>query len=262
MLPTGDNSDSEEDDNPEQNPRATYAKAKFARIQPIIQKKTSQMDIEPRPTRPRAGQVMTRTHQRLIDLAIDSLPDDDYSGLPDLETDDDDQESENVIPQFEVQDDGIIEVMHNINIMTFPDEIIRTNKQTGQIVPLRNIVRGPIEPAVPQLESWAVSDNGASEAFNMYEANDIWTQHGIDPRVNICRRIIWLRRVAMFLDNKIAYSKDSECTESLDVFLLQVLCMSSILSHQSRNMQPSRRSNNTKTAGILSTLPRLEKHRQ
>jgi hypothetical protein len=38
ILPTGDNSDSEEeDDYPEQNARATYAKAKFARIQPTIQ---------------------------------------------------------------------------------------------------------------------------------------------------------------------------------------------------------------------------------
>ncbi len=122
----------------------------------------------------------------MIDLAIDSLQDDDYSGLPYLETNDDDQESVNVIAQSEVQDDGIIEFMHNINIMTSPDEIIRINKQTGQIV-----VRGPIEPTVPQLESWAVSDNGASEAFNMYEANDIWTQHGIDPRVNSWRRMIW-----------------------------------------------------------------------
>ncbi len=61
----------------------------------------------------------------------------------------------------------MIEFMHNINIMTFPDEIIRTNKQTGQIVPLCNIVRGPIEPTVPHLELWAVPDNGASEAFNM-----------------------------------------------------------------------------------------------
>ncbi len=95
---------------------------------------------------------MTRTHQRLIDLAMDSLQEDDYSGLPDLETDDDDQESVNVIPQFEVQDDGIIEFMHNINIMVFPDKIIRTQKQTGQTVPLRNIVFGPIEPTVPQLE--------------------------------------------------------------------------------------------------------------
>ncbi len=55
MLPTGDNSDSEEvDDCPEPNARATYAKAKFARIQPIIQKKTSKMDVEPGPTRTRA----------------------------------------------------------------------------------------------------------------------------------------------------------------------------------------------------------------
>jgi hypothetical protein len=187
MLPTGDKSDSEEeDDYPEQNARARYAKAKFARIQPTIQEKISQMDVEPRPTRTRAWQVITSTHQQLIDLAIDSLQDDDYSGLPDFETDDDDQESVNIIPQFEVLDDGIIEFMHNINIMTFPDEIIRTNKQTCQIVPLCNIVRGPIEPTILQLESWAVSDNGASEAFNMYEANDIWTQHGIDLRVNTC----------------------------------------------------------------------------
>ncbi len=42
ILPTGDNSDSEEeDDYPEQNARATHAKAKFASIQPTIQKKTS-----------------------------------------------------------------------------------------------------------------------------------------------------------------------------------------------------------------------------
>jgi hypothetical protein len=116
----------------------------------------------------------------LIDVAIDSLQEDDYSGLPDLETDDDEQArgSGNVVPQFEVQDDSMIEFMHNINIMIFPDEIIRTNKQTGQIVPLRNIVRGPIEPTVPQLESWAVSDNGASEAFNMYVANEILMQQG------------------------------------------------------------------------------------
>jgi hypothetical protein len=86
------------------------------------------LDVEPRPTRTRAGQIITGTHQRLIDVAIDSLQEDDYSGLPDLETDDDEQGSGNVAPQFEVQDDSMIEFMHNINIMFFPDEIIRTNK--------------------------------------------------------------------------------------------------------------------------------------
>jgi hypothetical protein len=187
MLPTGNNSDSgKEEDYPEQNARAAYAKAKFARIEPTIQKKTSRLDVEPKPTRTRAGQVITLTHQRLIDVAIDSLQEDDYSGLPDLETDDDDQGSGNVAPQSEVQDDSMIEFMHNINIIFFPDEIIRTNKQTGQIVLLHNIVRGPIEKTVTQLESWAVSDNGASEALNMYEANNIWMQHGVDPRVNTC----------------------------------------------------------------------------
>jgi hypothetical protein len=108
--------------------------------------------------------------------------------LPNLESDDEDQENINGAPNFGVQDDGIID-MHNINIMVFLDEVIRINKQTvtGQIVPLRNIVRGPIEPTVPQLESWAVADNGASDAFNMYEANDIWVQHGLDQQVNTCQ---------------------------------------------------------------------------
>jgi hypothetical protein len=47
MLPTGDCSDSEEEeDYPEQNVRATYAKAKFERIQPIIQRQTVQVEID------------------------------------------------------------------------------------------------------------------------------------------------------------------------------------------------------------------------
>jgi hypothetical protein len=52
-----------------------------------------QINIEPGPTRTRAGQVMTRTHQRLIDLAINSLQDDEDrdSSPSDLETDNDDQ---------------------------------------------------------------------------------------------------------------------------------------------------------------------------
>jgi hypothetical protein len=180
MLPTGRNSDLEEDeDYPDSNARATYAHAKFARILPPSQKKTSQLEVEPRPIRIKAlaGRVMTRTHQRLIDVAIDSLQDDEDSGPPDLESDYDEQGTENVAPQLAVQDDGMIEFMHNINIMQYPDEIIRSHKQTNQIVLLRNIVHGPIEPTVTQLESWAVSDNGASDAFNMYEANDIWMQH-------------------------------------------------------------------------------------
>ncbi len=64
MLPTGDYSDWEEEgDYLEQNVRATYAKAKFARIQPIIQRQGVRMEIEPRPIKTRAGQVITRSHQ-------------------------------------------------------------------------------------------------------------------------------------------------------------------------------------------------------
>ena len=51
--------------------------------------------------RVRAGRIVTRNHQRLIDVAIDSLQDDDDSGPPDLESCDDEQETEDVAPQFE-----------------------------------------------------------------------------------------------------------------------------------------------------------------
>jgi hypothetical protein len=68
------------------------------------------------------------------------------------------------------------------------------------------------------LELWAVSGNGALKAFEIYEANDIWIQHRKEPRVNTCRRLIWLRGVGMFLDYKFTYSTDSDCTELLVVF--------------------------------------------
>ncbi len=126
----------------------------------------------------------------------DSVQDDQYNGMPEVVSDDEDQESVNGTPIFEVQDDGIFEYMHNINLMAFPDEVIRVNKQIGQVLRLRNVVRGPIEPIVPQLESWAVSDNGA---YNLYVANDIWIQHGKYQRVNTCRRTIRPRRVGVFL---------------------------------------------------------------
>ncbi len=88
MLPTGDFSYSDEEENdPEQNVRATYAKAKFARIQPIIQQQTVQMEIEPKLKRVMAGQAITRTHQPFIDSAIDSIQDDEHIGMPDLVSD-------------------------------------------------------------------------------------------------------------------------------------------------------------------------------
>jgi hypothetical protein len=71
LLTGGEITDSgEEEDYPEQNVRATYAKAKFARNRPIIQGQSVQM-----PTKVRAGQVISRTHQHLIDLAIGSMVD-------------------------------------------------------------------------------------------------------------------------------------------------------------------------------------------
>ncbi len=164
------------------------------------------MDVEPRHTRTRAGQVVTHTHQRLIDLAIDSLQEDDYSGLPDLETDNNDQESVNVTPQFDVQDDGMIEFMHNINIMTFHNEIIRTNKQTSKPVRLYPCTTSCVvrlsrlyhNRSLGLYQIMALQNHSICSI--MYEVNDIWMQHGVDPRVNSCQRIIWLRRVGMFLD--------------------------------------------------------------
>ncbi len=61
-------------------------------IRPIIQGQAVQMDIEPNPVMIRAGQGMTGTQapQRLIDLAIDSVGNDEPIGMPNMETDDED----------------------------------------------------------------------------------------------------------------------------------------------------------------------------
>jgi hypothetical protein len=87
---------------------------------------------------------------------------------------DEDQEIVDEVTDFEMHHDGIVEYVITIVIMNFPDEFIRTSKKTRQIVPLCNMVRGPIEPAVQQLELRAASYNlnDAPDAFNMYEANE------------------------------------------------------------------------------------------
>ncbi len=59
------------------------------------------------------------------------MQDDKLIGMPDLESDDEDQERINVTPNIEVQDYGIIEYMHIINIVAFQIRFIRINKQTG-----------------------------------------------------------------------------------------------------------------------------------
>jgi hypothetical protein len=61
-------------------------------------------------------------------MAIDE--DDEFIGMPCLESDDEDEKSVYIIPRFEVQDGGIVEYLHNIKIMAFPDEVIRINNQT------------------------------------------------------------------------------------------------------------------------------------
>jgi hypothetical protein len=80
----------------------------------------------------RAGQVITSTHQRLINMAIDSMGNYEHISLPNLVTDNEDQESIHDTPNFEVQDESIIKyiMMHNITIMTFPDEVISQQANT------------------------------------------------------------------------------------------------------------------------------------
>jgi hypothetical protein len=88
------------------------------------------VEIEPKPTRVRAGQAIASTHERLIDLAIASVQDHEHIGVPDLESDNEHKKNINGTPNFEVQNDGIIECMHDITIMAFPNEVIRVSKQT------------------------------------------------------------------------------------------------------------------------------------
>ncbi len=92
MLPTGEYSSKDEKDYTEKNVRATYAKAKFARIRSIPQKQLQQV-IEPNPPRSSAVQATTRSHQRLVAIAIDSMHDDEDNGLPNLEPNYENQEN-------------------------------------------------------------------------------------------------------------------------------------------------------------------------
>jgi hypothetical protein len=72
MLLTAEISDSdEEEDYPEQDVRATYAKAKFALIRPIMkgQAVQVQMEIKPKPIMVREGQVITRTRSTFNQLS-------------------------------------------------------------------------------------------------------------------------------------------------------------------------------------------------
>ena len=54
------------------------------------------------------GRASYNQYSSAIDRRSDSLQEDDFSGLPDLESDDDEQGSENVVPRFEVQDDSVM----------------------------------------------------------------------------------------------------------------------------------------------------------
>jgi hypothetical protein len=97
MLPTDEYSLEDEEDYTEKNVRATYAKAKFVRIRSIPQTQLHQV-IEPNPPRRRAGQVTLgshESHQRLIEIAIDLMHDYEDNSVPDLESDDEDQENIN-----------------------------------------------------------------------------------------------------------------------------------------------------------------------
>jgi hypothetical protein len=57
------------------------------------------MEIEPKPVIVRAGQVIARSHQRLI-VANDSMEDDAYIGMPELFTDGEDQERLDEVQEF------------------------------------------------------------------------------------------------------------------------------------------------------------------
>ncbi len=105
--------------------------------------------------------------------------------------------------------------------MFFPDEIIRTNKQTGQIVPLRNIVRGPIESTITHLESWAVS---VYQTMALQKHLICMKQMTFGCSTGQTRWLIlaneWClvtqsRNVSRLQNRSL---KDSKCTELLDVF--------------------------------------------
>ncbi len=65
-----------------------------------IQTRIQGQAVEPKSAMIRAEQVISRTHQRLISMTIDSMENNERLGLPDLVTGNEDQESITGTPNF------------------------------------------------------------------------------------------------------------------------------------------------------------------
>jgi hypothetical protein len=251
MSPTGPTSDSgsDQDEDSEDEVKVSRQKAKYARV-------SSDHQINPHRERAYFARVkmqqvvetpekdvthdkpesadgpMTRGRKRLIDIVMDAedaqdaapIPatkgneSEDSDEMPELESIPDDENEEVFIPintLHRADPDRIVEVT-DVSIMVYPDNTIRMDKRTDELVKVRQIVNGPIYPSFTILEKWATGDGGASQALNNFEANSIWYNFGRIPQVNIYRMVVMLRRAGIFH----CYCDISiqECTEVMDVF--------------------------------------------
>ena len=142
----------------------------------------------------------------------------DSDEMPELESIPDDENEEVFIPiktLHHADPDRVVQLT-DVSIMVYPDNTIQVDKNTDELVKLRQIVNGPMFSSIMFYEQWATGNGGASKAFNNFEANQIWNKFGRDSRVNIYRMIDMLRRAGIFHCYCDLSIKD--CTEVLDVF--------------------------------------------
>ena len=105
---------------------------------------------------------MTRARKRLVDMVLDAealeeqaeepIPEldgnesEDSDMMPELESIPDDEDEEVLIPIITLQraDPKRTVPVQDVTIMVFPDNTIRVDKETDDLVKLRQVVNGPI----------------------------------------------------------------------------------------------------------------------
>jgi hypothetical protein len=156
--------------------------------------------------------------------ALESESDDEYADLPELEEENLDEVNTSlgkdavIIPNLSMISADASMIVHQSEVTThvFIDDVIRTLKSNGQKVAIRQIIQGPIYPTIPQMERWAAGDGGVSYAEDASQATTTWENHARDPRVNVYRKNIFLRRVGIFRE----YDEEDilGCTDLLDMY--------------------------------------------
>ena len=104
----------------------------------------------------------------------------DSDEMPELESFPDDENEEVFIPiktLHRADPDRVVQLT-DVSIMVYPDNTIRVDKNTDELVKLRQIVNGPIFSSIMFYEQWATGDKEASKALTISKQTKFGTNLG------------------------------------------------------------------------------------